>query len=166
VIAIERLIAAIYVIERDYPKIKPGLEAEVITDAYPGQTFAGKVVRIAPLLKEKSREARVEIEVPNDRMLLKPGMFVRVRIQFGERENARVVPPAAIVKRNGSQGVFLVDLQSKTVRFVPVTVGIVNGNRAEVLDPPLTGTVVTLGHHLLEDGSAITIPPQHPAAAQ
>lgn len=158
VLDIEKLIAAIHVIERDYPKIQLGLEAIISTDAFPGRTFTGKVIRIAPFLKEKSREARVEIEIPNAQKLLKPGMFVRVQIQFDEHENATVVPVAALVKRNGIQGVFLFDLKKQKVRFVSVTVGIVNSVQAEVLNPPITGSVVTLGHHLLEDGSLIILP--------
>jgi RND family efflux transporter MFP subunit len=157
ILDIGKLIAVIHVIEREYSKIKPGLEAVVSTDAYPGRTFSGKVTRMAPILKEKSREARVEIEIPNEQALLKPGMFIRVQIQFGQRENATVIPAAALVKRDDTQGVFLVDVQKKKARFVPVTTGIVNGTRAEVLDPPITGAVVTLGQHLLEDGAAIIL---------
>ena len=163
VLDIEKLIAAIHVIERDYPKIQPELEAVISTDAFPGRTFTGKVIRIAPFLKETSREARVELEIPNAQKLLKPGMFVRVQIQFNEHKNATVVPVAALVKRNGTQGVFLADLQEQKARFVPVTIGIVNGAQAEVLNPPITGAVVTLGHHLLEDGSSIILPDKKPA---
>lgn len=163
VLDIEKLIAAIHVIERDYPKIQPGLEAVISTDAFPGRTFAGKVIRIAPILKETSREARVEIEIPNAQKLLKPGMFVRVQIQFNEHKNATVVPVAAFVKRNGTQGVFLADLKEQKARFVPVTIGIVSDAQAEVLNAPVTGSVVTLGHHLLEDGSSIVLPGKKPA---
>ncbi len=162
ILDIEKLIAAIHVIGRDYPKIKPGMEAVISTDAFPGRTFTGKVVRIAPFLKEKSREARVEIEIPNVQKLLKPGMFARVHIQFDEHDNATVVPVAALVKRNGSQGVFVVDPQEQKARFIPVTVGIVNGIQAEVLNPVITGAVVTLGHHLLEDGASIILPGKKP----
>ena len=163
VLDIEKLIAAIHVIERDYPKVQPGLEAVISTDAFPGRTFIGKVIRIAPILKETSREARVEIEIPNAQKLLKPGMFVRVQIQFDEHKNATVVPIAAFVKRNGTQGVFLADFQEQKARFVPVTIGIVNSGQAEVLNPPITGEVVTLGQHLLEDGSSIVLPDKMPA---
>ena len=163
VLDIEKLIATIHVIERDYPKIQPGLEAVISTDAFPGRTFIGKVIRIAPLLKETSREARVEIEIPNAQKLLKPGMFVRVQIQFDEHKNATVVQVAALVKRNGIQGVFLADLQEQKAQFVPVTIGIVNSVQAEVLNPPITGAVVTLGQHLLEDGSSIVLPDKKPA---
>jgi len=90
-------------------------------------------------------------------------MFVRVHIQFDEHKNATVVPVAALVKRNGSQGVFLVDSHEQKARFIPVTVGIVNGIQAEVLNPVITGAVVTLGHHLLEDGNLIILPNKKPA---
>lgn len=156
------LIAVINVIERDYPKIRSDLTAVISTDAYPGRTFAGKVVRVAPLLKEKSREARIEIEIPNTDMLLKPGMFVRVQIEFDKHKDATVVPAAALLKRNGDRGIFLADLQNKKARFVPVTVGIINGKHVEILNPPITGNVVTLGHHLLEDGSSIILPGKKP----
>ena len=158
ILDIEKLIAAIHVIGRDYPKIHPGMEAIISTDAFPGHTFTGKVIRIAPFLKEKSREARVEIEIPNVQKLLKPGMFVRVQIQFSEHENATLVPVTALFKKNGNQGVFIVDLKENKARFIPVTVGIVNGNQAEILNPAIKGAVVTLGHHLLEDGASIILP--------
>jgi RND family efflux transporter MFP subunit len=152
------LTAVISVIERDYPKVRPGQEASAETDAFAGRSFSGKIARIAPLLKEASREARVEIEVPNDEGLLKPGMFVRVQIEFSRHEDATVVPQVALIRRNGAQGVFLADTEGMKARFVPITVGIIEGELAEVLKPPLTGSVVTLGHHLLEDGSSIVLP--------
>lgn len=164
ILDIGTLIAVIHVIERDYSKIRKGLAATLTTDAVPQKQFPGIVARIAPLLKEKSREARVEIEVANPAQLLKPGMFVRVRIEFNQHVDATVVPTGAIVKRGGTPGVFLADLQRKTARFVPTTTGIVDGDRTEVIAPPLSGHVVNLGHHLLEDGSPIILPESGPNA--
>jgi len=158
VLDIGAMTAVIHVIEKDYPKVKVGQSAVVTADAFPGKTFSGKIVRLAPLLKETSRQARVEIEIPNPDALLKPGMFVRVQIEFDRHDNATVVPLSALVNRNGRQGVFLADLQEMKARFVPVTLGIVNGGLAEVLNPPLSGQIVTLGQHLLEDGTGIIVP--------
>ncbi len=158
IIDIGKLIAAIFVIERDYTKIRLGLETIITTDAFPDQQFKGKVIRIAPLLKEKSREARVEIEIANEDKLLKPGMFFKAQIRFEQHENATVVPAAAIIKRNGTQGLFLADLKQRKAKFVEITVGIINNAQAEIIAPPLTGAVVTLGHHLLEDGGSIILP--------
>jgi len=151
------LTAVVYVIERDYHKIKVGQQSVVTTDAYPDKTFTGSVVRIAPLLKESSRQARVEIEIPNPEQLLKPGMFVRAKIEFARHDNATLVPFAALVRREGEEGIFIADLNNLKARFIPIKTGIINGELAEVIEPEISGFAVTLGNHLLEDGSDIII---------
>jgi len=152
------LTAVVYVIERDYQKIKVAQQSIVTTDAYPDKTFTGSVVRIAPLLKESSRQARVEIEIPNRDRLLKPGMFVRAKIEFARHDNATLIPFAALVRREGKEGIFIADLNNLKAHFVPVTTGIINGELAEVIEPKISGLVVTMGNHLLEDGSDIILP--------
>jgi len=158
ILDIHSVIGVIHVIERDYSEVRVGQEAIVTTDAFPGRTFIGTIVRVAPLLKETSRQARVEIEIPNREQLLKPGMFVRAQIHFAKHEGVTVVPLIALTKRNDQQGIFLVDTQNMKAHFIPITLGIVNAGLAEVVEPSLSGTVVTLGHHLLEDGSSIILP--------
>ncbi len=123
----------------------------------PDKIFTGNVVRIAPLLKESSRQARVEIEIPNPGQLLKPGMFVRAQIEFARHDNATLVPYAALVKREGKEGVFIADLNNLKALFTPVKTGIIHGELVEVIEPEISGFVVTLGNHLLEDGSDITV---------
>ncbi len=154
------LTAVVYVVERDYPKVSVGQRAVITTDAYPGKTFTGGIVRIAPLLKESSRQARVEMEIPNSEELLRPGMFIRARIEFASHDNATIVPLAALVRRDGRQGVFTADRDNLKARFIPVTVGIINGEWAEILKPSnfgSSGYAITMGNHLLEDGSDITL---------
>lgn len=155
IVDISSVVAVINVIERDYPRIRIGQTAVVATDAYRGRKFTGKVVRKAPVLDEQSRQGRIELEIPNDEGLLAPGMFLRVEMEFEVKNDATVVPVDGLVKRNGVDGIFLVDEGSTKARFVPVTLGIVYGPIAEVLKPPLEGMVVTLGRHLLEDGSTV-----------
>ena len=152
------LTGLIYVIERDYNKVKPGQPTVIGTDAYPGREFAGTVVRIAPLLRETSRQARVEVDIANPEFLLKPGMFVRVQIELDRHADASAIPFAALTRRNGNDGAFVVDPGTKTATFVPLELGIVNASLAEVLKPALTGPVVTLGQHLLTDGSLVVMP--------
>ncbi|UCC99362.1 MAG: efflux RND transporter periplasmic adaptor subunit [Phycisphaerales bacterium] len=152
------LTAVVHVIERDYPKVTIGQQAIVTTDAYPGITFAGGITRIAPLLKESSRQARVEVEVPNAELMLRPGMFIRTRVEFARHENAALVPLAALVRRNDREGIFIADLQNRKARFVPVTTGIISDELVEITEPEISGLAVTMGNHLLEDGSDITIP--------
>jgi RND family efflux transporter MFP subunit len=152
------LTAVVYVIERDYPKVTIGQQAIVSTDAYPGRTFTGSITRIAPLLKESSRQARLEIEVPNSDLTLKPGMFVRARVEFARHENATLIALPALVRRDDKEGIFIADTKNLKARFVPVTRGITNGEIVEITEPEISGVVITMGNHLLEDGSDITLP--------
>ena len=93
-------------------------------------------------------------------------MFVRVQIEFERHENTTVIPLSAMVNRGGRQGIFLSDPKKMKARFVPVTLGIVNGNSAEVLDPSISGSVITMGQHLLEDGASIILPGSRPSKGQ
>jgi RND family efflux transporter MFP subunit len=157
------LTAVVYVVEKDYPKIEINQHAVISTDAYPDKTFTGTIVRIAPLLQESSRQARVEIEIPNPEQLLKPGMFVRAKIEFASHENSTLVPLAALVRRNDKQGVFIIEQEDLKARFVPVKVGIISDELAEILEPEVSGLVATLGNHLLEDGAGVTLADTNPS---
>ncbi|HPQ43484.1 MAG TPA: efflux RND transporter periplasmic adaptor subunit [Syntrophales bacterium] len=158
IIDISCLRAVIHVIEKDYPRVKTDQRAIITTDAFPGRTFEGSIARIAPLLKEEARQARVEIDIPNPERLLKPGMFVRVEIEFARHDNATVVPIDSMIKNNGQWGIFIAEPKTMRVQFVTVTPGIINGRIAEIVKPQISGLVVTVGHHLLEDGSPISLP--------
>ena len=65
IVDIEWLTAVVHVVERDYTKVRPGQEVRISADAFPERSFAGRVARVAPVLREGSRQARVEIEVQN-----------------------------------------------------------------------------------------------------
>ncbi len=92
-------------------------------------------------------------------------MFVNAQIEFVNKADATIVPTSAIVNRGALQGLFLADIENKKAVFQPATVGIIEGDRAEIVEPAeLTGYVVTLGHHLLENGTAIILPAGAPGA--
>lgn len=157
VVDIGRLTAVIQVIERDYAVMQPGLAAEILTDAFPDHSFAGHVLRVAPVLREATRQGRVEIDVANDPPLLRPGLFVRVRIEFGRHANALLAPRTALVSRHGESGCFQIDPETARAQWIAVTTGVHSGDWVEILEPEMEGQVVTLGHHLLADGTAVQV---------
>ncbi|WP_031386880.1 efflux RND transporter periplasmic adaptor subunit [Desulfonatronum thiodismutans] len=157
VLDISAVRAIFHVTERDYARIRVGQQAFVTVDALPDHSFEGHVARIAPIFREASRQARVELELPNPEGLMKPGMFVRARLELSRAENAVLVPSAALVRRDGRQGVFVIQ-EDDTARLIAVRVGISEEGMSQILEPEdLSGDVVTLGQHLLEDGSTVRI---------
>lgn len=157
VIGIDTVIVRTTVIERVYGQIELGQPAQIEVDAYPDKSFDGKVSRLAPMLDQASRVAQLEVEVANDSQLLKPGMFCRVNVVLAEKDSAQVVPSRSVVRRGESEGIFLVDQEGSTARYVPVELGITTPEMSEVLSPPIEGLVVTIGQHLLEDGSRVVV---------
>jgi RND family efflux transporter MFP subunit len=157
VVELDPIIAVISVTERDYGRLRVGLEAQVQTDAFPGEVFAGRIERIAPVFSATSRQARIELALANPEARLKPGMFIRAAIALAHVEAATVVPESALTTRGDVEGVFLVDDEADQVTWLPVEAGIRAGGWVQLLDQKPGGRVVTLGQHLLEDGARITI---------
>ena len=158
VIGIERVIIRTTIVEKDYGRIRTGQSAVAEVDAFPSEKFTGIVARIAPMLQETSRVANMEIEVQNDSLLLKPGMFTRVYVILDEKDYAQVVPREAIVSRNGDNGIFVVDSTGSIARYYPIEIGIATEHKIEIVSPELSSIIITLGQHLLEDGSPIILP--------
>ncbi len=158
VVGIDRVIVRTTIVERDYGRIQVGQAARVYVDTWPGRGLDGTVARIAPVLDEAARVAKMEVEVENVERLLKPGMFARAMVTLRSSARAQTVPSKAIVNREGASGLFLVSADKKSARYVPVEIGIVSGERTEILSPRLEGRVITLGQHLLQEGSLIILP--------
>lgn len=160
VIDISTLTGVITVVERDYAKIVPGQSTAITTDAFPGKKFEGKIMRVAPQLQESSRQARVEMQIQNPEGLLKPGMFIRVEIVFGQYKDVTTIPIVALVHRDNKEGVFVID--GDKAKFVEVEKGFEAGGAVEIKSA-LSGQVVVTGQHLLQDGTAIKIYTEEPA---
>lgn len=156
--------ALLFVTERDYPRLRIGQTVEVRADAFPEREFAGTVVRMAPRFQESSRQARVEVSVLNKDDILKPGMFVRASVLLQEKEEATLVPTRALVTRDRRPGLFVVDRENRSARFVPVEVGIQEGALTEILSPAIEGEVITLGQNLIDEDTTLTfISPDAPS---
>lgn len=147
--------AVINVAEREYGLISKDQAAKISVDMQDQRLFDGRVLRMAPVFDEASRQARVEIGVPNPGHVLKAGMFVRVHIELGRADHAIAVPISAIIKRSGMTGVFVVD--DGSARFKKVKTGIEGNGWIQVEGVQSGQQVVTLGHHLLSDGVAVSV---------
>jgi RND family efflux transporter MFP subunit len=94
------------VFQSDLGRIKPGDPAAVTVDAYPGQTFKGRIWDILPQVDMATRTARVRVALPNPGLKLKPGMYVNVvlRVPLGRQ---LVVPASAVLHAGLRQLVFV-----------------------------------------------------------
>lgn len=157
IVEIDPVIAVVFVTERDYALLSTYQPAVLSTDAFPGKRFEGRIERIAPIFREATRQARVELTVSNGELLLKPGMFIRATVVLDRIEDATYVPEQALTLRDGGSGVFVVNPDGRSVKWRKVETGIRDSGHVQVSGEGISGRVVILGQHLLKDGSAITI---------
>ncbi len=120
--------------------------------------FEGQVARVAPIFSTTSRQARVEIEVPNPEHRLKPGMFIRATVVLERVDDATIMPRAALTRRGDTSGVFLLADDQQTVSWHPVETGVESGDRVQIVGDAPEGWVVTLGQNLVDDGSPVVLP--------
>ncbi|MBM3769781.1 MAG: efflux RND transporter periplasmic adaptor subunit [Acidimicrobiia bacterium] len=154
-----RLVAPI--VERDLAKISSRMPANVEVDAFPGETFAGRIAHVAPVLDPATRTAPIEIDIPNPQFRLKPGMYATVDFTTDRRDNTLVVPTKSVVDFQGNRGVFL-PTEGDVAKFKPVELGMIDGDLAEVTSGLTEGDrIVTTGAAALREGDKIVLAGQN-----
>jgi RND family efflux transporter MFP subunit len=105
----DRLRARLAVPERWAGWIKDGSMVDLHVDAYPGETFHGKVTRINPAVTQDSRTFEAEATIDNHDGRLKPGFFVQASLPSEKEEQALFIPEAVVNYRYGVYKVFVVN---------------------------------------------------------
>ena len=144
--------------ETDYTRIAKGDKAVITDDALPGESFAGSVVRIYPVMDPSSHTFNVEVQVPNTNARLRPGMYARVSLNMGDTKSI-VVPDAAIVKQQGSgQRTVFVLRDDNTVEVRLVTLGKFFDGQYEITEGLSEGDkVVSKGQASLRSGIKVEV---------
>ena len=144
--------------ESEYTKVKKGDSVEIVADALPEITFYGKIEKIYPTIDPTTRTFNVEVVVANNYSTLRPGMFARVKIDFGANSNV-VIPDVAVVKQQGSGERFVYVLNADgTVEYRKIVLGRRMGKEYEVLEGLSDGDkIVTGGQIRLKDGVKVTV---------
>ncbi len=148
-------------------RVTKGQVVEVITDALPGETFTAVLDAVDPLVDQGGRAISSRARLDNASGKLRPGMFVRVRLLFGERKNVLMVPEQAIVP--GAQPTVFKVVEGKAAA-TKVRLGVRRAAQVEIVDGLVADDmVVTAGQLKLRDGVPVRAigqgAPVAPAAA-
>jgi RND family efflux transporter MFP subunit len=149
----------INVSEALFNNVKLGMPVFVTLDAYGDEKFDGKVSLIYPTINSATHTFQVEVTLPNRDERIRPGMYARVTLPYGERNNV-VVPDSSVQKLMGSgdRYVFIYNPADSTVHYSKVELGRRMDTEFEILSGVEDGDmVVTTGHMRLTSGCKVTL---------
>ncbi|MCG1013280.1 efflux RND transporter periplasmic adaptor subunit [Tepidanaerobacter sp. GT38] len=136
--------------------LKVGQEAEVIVDAASDLPFKGEIVSISPFKDLRTQVYPVKILVPNEKGLLKSGMFARVKLMVALHTDVVTVPEDAVVAYDGRTIVYTLEgdvAKANVVETGPTSMGktvITKGLESEK-------EVIIEGQSLLTDGTKVRV---------
>lgn len=138
-------------------------EVLVSSDALAGRNFGAFVEKVSPVVDPMTGTVRVTIAftelAEDERRLLRPGMFVKVRIVTSHVENVLVIPRRAVTDVEGETYVFVAD--DGVARRHDVTLGVSESTLVEVKTGLEEGDqVVVLGKDGLKEGTAVDAQPR------
>ena len=126
---------ALPVPESAVPLIHLGEPVDVRVSALK-RTFPGRIARFADKVDQSTRTMKTEVDVPNPTLTLVPGMYAEVDLITAQRRRVLSVPVEAVDGSGNATRVFVVR-SSGTVQIIPVSLGIENAQRVEVLSGDL-----------------------------
>jgi RND family efflux transporter MFP subunit len=112
--------------------VKPGQKAVLYRREDPTKQYEGTVTRTANALDPNTRTMRTQVNVPNPKGALLPGMYLQVKFAFDREVVPVIIPNAAVIVRTGGPRVAIVD-EHEQVRYRNVKLGRDLGEEVEVL---------------------------------
>ena len=143
------------------PEIEASLVAvdqpvKLTVEGLPGRSFEGKVTRFSYALDEASKTMLAEIEMPNPKLELRPGMYATVKIGIERKEDALLLPTEALLTEKAGTSVFIItENKAKKTR---VQTGFNDGAHFEIIKGVnAEQPVILVGKQALNDGQAVTV---------
>lgn len=148
-----------------------GLTVEISADAYPGQSFHGRITAINPDIDPVTRNIRVQATLPNPDGKLRPGMYVSLKVVKPETRAAIMIPGTSIQYGPNGNSVFIIEKQGEqqgdiqgesgdalVLRQQAVSLGESQGDYIEITDGVAVGDlVVSTGVFKLRPQMAVVI---------
>jgi len=141
--------------EPEVPLVRKELPVKITVDELPGQSFNGTVTRFSQSLDE-SKTMLVEIDLPNPKTRLLPGMYANARLAMEKKSDALLLPVDAVLMEKAGNSVFIVE-QNKAKK-IPVKTGFNDGTNVEIVDGvKAEQSVILIGRQTLAGGQPVQI---------
>ncbi|MFT4023082.1 MAG: efflux RND transporter periplasmic adaptor subunit [Flavihumibacter sp.] len=129
-------------------------ELEFHVNSLPGQTFKGRVVRLAGAIDSRLRSQRVEMDIDNSRKKLLPGMVAEVVMPLPSNDSSFVIPETALM--NSAEGNYVIRAEAGKAKKIPVKKGRLSDGKMEIYGDLHAGdSLVTNASEEIRDGSPL-----------
>jgi membrane fusion protein (multidrug efflux system) len=141
--------------ETDVSTVKPGTKATVVFPELAGEVFEAEVSRLSRALNPGSKAMDVELDIENENLAIKPGMYAKVKMQISSRDGVLSVPNTALVVYQDDFFVYAVE--GGIVKRLPIRSGLQNKDYFEILDADIKPStqVIVRGKNLVEPGMKV-----------
>lgn len=126
------------------PRIRIGRVVQVKVPSL-NQTFTGRVARFVDKIEAATRTMETELDVPNPRLVLKPGMYAYADLELDKKSNAITVPVQTINRKENKTTVMVVNAQKK-LEVREIVTGMETPESAEVVSGLNAGEMVVIGN--------------------
>jgi multidrug efflux pump subunit AcrA (membrane-fusion protein) len=134
----------------DLAAVREGTPVAVQLDFFRGESFSGRIERIAPALDPETRTFELYALLDNPETRLKPNLQGTMFVGVGEEVTGVAIPTRAVLGSTGNLFVF-VETEPNTFERRDVTVGITAADRVEIVEGVLPGEkVVVRGNYQLQ----------------
>ena len=155
---IDYLKAYISVPETYLPILKKGSEVVIYSDIYADVKFNATIETIFPTIDPSTHTFQVLLRVPNGKNSLRPGMFVRTKLELGKTK-AILVPYQSVLKLQGSNDRYMYKVVDGRAKRIDVLLGQRVDDRVEIISDEVKEgeQVVVVGQARLVDDVKLNI---------
>lgn len=141
------------VFEQDLRAMRVGLAVTAEIEAFPGESWRGRIAYIYPTVSTDTRTARVRVELRNPGLRLMPGMYATLRLDNEARPSVLTVPRSAVLT-TGERSIVFVKRQDGMLEPHLVVLGAANDDRIEIISGVRAGDVVVASGTFLVDAES------------
>jgi RND family efflux transporter MFP subunit len=156
VVDISKIKVEVGILETEIKLIKKGSNVEITIPSYPDKIFKGIIKNISPIIDTQTKTCKVIVELDNREGIIKPGMYVYVKVETAIYKDRLIVPKDAVLIRDQRKLVF--SASDGLSKWCYVETGVENEKFVEIINGILAGdTVLVNGHYSLAHDAKIRI---------
>lgn len=155
---VNKVKAIISVSEQYYTKISENTGIELTSEVFPDEVFKGKIINIYPTIDPLTRSFKIEVEVPNSQIKLRPGMYSQVNLILGQDE-AITAPAIAVLQQEGTNNRYIFINKNGVAKRINVKLGDRYNEKLEIISDEIQSgdQLIVVGQSVLMDNFKVKV---------